>query len=186
MAFLENYIGDVTASYTTAQYVRGDTPKLGDWYYDHVRHAKFIFLRNSGSAAIAAQNVAVSLTTNRAYSPIAATATAFQSATPAVIQAAGGTNNQAFGGSRVTGATSVAQHECGWFQISGPANLTADAAGTTADSIQVTSNATAGNVETISSTYAVTMGPGTMIGLARTTTTSGTAVVDITSNCWGL
>lgn len=184
MAFLENYAGDVTAAYTATQYYNGQTPRVGDWYFDHVRNAKFVFLRNSGSASIAAKNVAVSLTTNRALAPTSGTA-ASPSATPACIQAAGSTNNQAFAGCRVSGATSLAQNEFGWFQISGPATLTADAAGSTADSVVVTSNATAGAVEAISSTYAVAMGPGTMIGLARTTTTGGDVAVDITSNCWG-
>lgn len=173
MARLEMLIGSLTASYTDTQYTTNTaTPRVGDWFYDPATYAKYIFLKNTGSASIAAQNVATSTTTQRA--------------TFVCQQAAGGTNNQAFAGCRRVGATSVAQNEYGWFQISGPATLTADAAGTTADSGVVTSNATAGAVEAQSSTYAIAMCPATVFGIARTTTTSGDVVVDIVGNVWGL
>lgn len=185
MAFLENYIGDVLAVYTPAQYVAGQTPRLGDWFFDHKTHKKYIFLRNKGSSAITASLVATSLTTSRAYAPTAADTTAFQSATPA-CELAAATANLPFAGVRDVGATSMAQHECGWFAIAGGITITADATGTTAEKVCVTSDATAGNIEVISSTYAVAMGPGTMIGVARTTTAGAVAVVDVTSNIWGL
>lgn len=172
MARLEHLVGSLTAAYTSTQYDAGSTPRVGDWFYDTTTKSKYIFLKNTGSASIAASDVATSTTTQRD--------------TYLCQQAAGGTNNQAFAGARRSDATSLAQNEYGWFQISGKATLTADAAGTTADSGVVTSNATAGAVEAQSSTYAIAMCPATVFGIARTTTTAGAVVVDIVGNVWGL
>lgn len=164
--------GSLTAAYTDTQYTtKGLLPRVGDTYHDQRSSKTYIFLKNTGSSAIAAKLCATSLTTSKA---------AFACELPAA------TNDLPFAGCRVSGATSLAQNEYGWFQIKGSATITADAAGTTAEKHCVTSNATAGNVETQSSTYAVAMGPATVFGIAQTTTTSGDVVVQLVGNVWGI
>lgn len=163
--------GSLTAAYTLTQYNNGLTPRVGDTYHDQRNSKTYIFLKNTGSSSIAASLVATSLTTSKA---------SFACELPAA------TNDLPFAGVRVVGATAVAQNEFGWFQVKGVATVTADAAGTTAEKHCVTSNATAGNVETQSSTYATAMGPATVFGIAQTTTTAGVAVVNLVGNVWGI
>lgn len=166
-------IGSLSDIYTATQYSNGLTPLVGDWYYDENLKAKFIFLKMTGASSVAASLVVTALTTSK---------TTFGCELPAA------TNDLPFAGVRIVGATTLTQNTYGWFQISGSATLTACSSGTTAEKICVTSNtgSSEGKVETIASTYAVAMGPGTMIGIAETTTTSGVVKVSITSNIWGL
>lgn len=163
--------GSLTAVYTATQYTNGVTPRVGDTYFNQASGKGYIFLKNSGASAITASLVATALTTDK---------TNFFCSLPAA------TNDLPFAGVRAVGATSMAQNEYGWFQIKGSATVTADAAGTTAEKHCVTSNATAGNVETQSATYATAMGPGTVFGIAETTTAGAVAVVKLVSNVWGI
>lgn len=163
--------GSLTAAYTDAQYTKGLLPRVGDTYYDQANGKAYIFLKNTGASAITAGLVATALTTAK---------TSFTCELPAT------TNDLPFAGARVLLATSLAQNEYGWFQVKGSASLIADAAGTTAEKHCVTSNATAGNVETQSSTYATAMGPATVFGIAETTTTAGAVKVNLVSNVWGI
>lgn len=161
--------GSLTAVYTATQYTAGLTPRVGDTYHDAVNSKKYIFLKNTGASAITAKLVAVSLTTSKS---------AFACSLPAA------TNNLPFAGARVSGATSMAQNEYGWFQIAGSATLTADAAGTAAEAYVTTSNATAGNVEALAGTAAVDA--VNAFGIAEATVTAGDAVVILNKNLWGL
>ena len=163
--------GSLTAAYTLTQYNNGITPRVGDTYFNQSNGKAYIFLKNTGSSALAASICATSLTTAKA---------AYTCELPAA------TADLPFAGVRVVGATSLAQNEFGWFQVKGVATVTADAAGTTAEKYITTSNGTAGNVEVQASTYAVAMGPATIFGIAHTTTTAGVAVVTLTGNCWGI
>jgi hypothetical protein len=164
--------GSLTAAYTDTQYTtKALLPRVGDTYYDQANAKAYIFLKNTGSSAIPAKTVATALTTAKS---------SFTCELPAA------TNDLPFAGARVSGATSLAQNEYGWFQVKGSATLLADAAGTTAEKHCVTSNATAGRVETQSSTYAVAMGPATVFGIAETTTTTGDVVVSLVGNVWGI
>lgn len=172
MARLEMLIGSLTAAYTDTQYTTNTaTPRVGDWFYDPATKAKYIFLKNSGSASIAASDYAVATTT------MPATFTCKQGT---------GVAQEPFAGTRIVGATSLAQNEYGWLQCSGACTITADAAGTAAGKGITSSDATAGAIETQSSTYATSMCAVTIPGTARTTTTSAVAVCDICGNVWGV
>lgn len=178
MARLEILIGTYTDSYTDTQYTtQAVTPRVGDWFYDYSLNAKFIFLKNTGSASIAAGEIAVATTT--------------MPATYTCKQGTGGALQEPFAGSRLytynsTTPTSVAQNEYGWFQISGNATVLADSTGTTAGKGVVSSNATAGKVEVVSNTFADTMNSATVFAIAQATASSGTAAVNIIGNVWGL
>lgn len=179
MAAIEMLIGTLTDVYTDVQYQAGGLPRLGDWYFDEVANAKYFFAKLS-TGTLDAKEFATSLGVSRAFLPTSATPT------PTVLRGAGAANNQPFAGVRVVGATQMTTTNCyGWLQISGGATFIADAAGTTADAAVISSNATAGAVE-VPAAYAAAQASGSVFGLARTTTTSGDVVVDITSNCWGI
>lgn len=181
----EIILGSATDVFTRTQYNAGQTPKVGQYFYNLSLSfgpiGYYIFLRNSGSSAIAANQVASAVATDRAWTTTTITSTT--TPTPACSLAAA-TNNLPFAGARVSSATSMAQNEFGWFQISGYATLTADAAGTTADAYVTTSNATAGSVEALASTNAVDA--VNAFGIAETTTTAGLVKVDLTNCVWAI
>lgn len=176
-------LGSATQVFTLTEYNNGQTPKCGQRIYNNNLGwgpiGDYIFLRNSQSTSIAASLVCSALLGDRVWTTTSITSTTVP--TPS-CQLAATTNNLPFGGVRVVGATSVAQNEFGWFQISGAAVLTADAAGTTAEAYVTTSNATAGNVEALASTAAVDA--VNAFGIARTTTTAGVVNVDLTNSVW--
>ncbi len=161
-------VGDLTAVYTATQYTAGLTPRVGVKYYDAQNDKVYIFLKvKTGSSSIAAKLLGVALTTSKA---------AFECELPAA------TNNLPFAGARVSGATTIAADQYGWFQIKGSTTLTADAAGTTAEAYCTTSNATAGNVEALASTAAADA--VNSFGIAQTTTTAGDVVVHLTGGVY--
>ena len=163
--------GSLTAAYTATQYTNGLTPRYGDTFHDQANGKRYIFLKNLGSGSIAAKTGAVSLTTDRA---------AFGCRAPSTTIAG---NELCNAGIRVSGATTVAQNESGWFQIGGSATVTASSDTTTADLGVVYSNQSAGQVEAAADSAAGIRGT---IGIAATTTASGDVVVHLTYNCWGL
>lgn len=98
---------NLTAVYTAAEVTAQKIcPPLGTLYQDPKTGKKYKFLKNAGATAITAQMAAV-----------ISDASAFTVAVGNTL------NNPAFAGCRVTGATSMAQNESGWFQISGNATL---------------------------------------------------------------
>lgn len=176
-------VGTLTQVWTLTEYSAGLCPKVGTTFYNENLSVGpvgwYIFLRNSQSTAIAASLVCSALLGDRVWTSSSITSTT--APTPS-CQLAATTNNLPFGGVRVVGATSVAQNEFGWFQISGAATLTADAAGTAPETYVTTSNATAGRVESLAGTAAVDA--VNAFGIARTTTTSATCLVDLTNSVW--
>lgn len=127
-------VGDRTAVFTLEEYNNGSTPRVGDLEYDPDHKAFFRFLKNTGASAIPAQMVAVALTTNKS-----AYGCTLAAATDALVPHAG---------VRVAGATSMAQNEFGWFQVSGQASwLHSGGAAVAAEEAVVTSATVAGKVE---------------------------------------
>ena len=163
--------GSLTAAYTATQYSKGLTPRLGDTYFDQARNKAYIFLMNDGSGAIAAKLAVRALATDL-------------SDFHAVVASTTITGNELlFAGVRVSGATSLAQNEYGWFQVKGSATFTASSDTTTANLGVMTSNQSAGQVEAASADDAGIRGT---FGIAETTTASGDVVVKLTYNVWGV
>ena len=171
MSALPISVGDLTAVYTATQYTAGATPRVGTVRTDAKGTKKYIFLKNAGASAIAAKIGAIATTTMKSsyFCTLASTTVA--------------SNENLFAGFRVSGATSMAQDEYGWFQISGSATVTASSDTTTAEVGVCFSNQTAGTVEASADTAA---GNRTQFGVAQTTTASGDVVVSLTYNVWGV
>ena len=127
-------VGNRTQVFTATEYTNGDTPRLGDLEYDPDYKTFFRYLKNSGATSIAAQLVAMSLTTGKSAYTVTLAAT-----TDALIP---------FAGVRVPGATTVAQNEQGWFQVGGQATFSHGGGQATAAEEGIVSSATtAGTVE---------------------------------------
>lgn len=161
-------IGLFTDTYTAAQLAAGSCPALGTEYTDPANGKKYKFLQNSGATAITASLACVALGTDKS-----AYKCALAAATDAVM---------GFAGVRVVGASSMAQNECGWFQIGGPATFTAGATGTTVDDRVITSADAAGKVEVMAATVA---SHKASFGEAVTSTTADVVVVNIDRSVWG-
>lgn len=103
-------VGSRTDIFTDTEYTNGVTPRVGDIEWDPDVKAFFRFLKNTGATAIAAQEIAMSLTTNKS---------AFGCTLAAATDAL-----RPFAGVRRPSATSMAQNEYGWFQVGGNATFT--------------------------------------------------------------
>lgn len=112
----------------------GSIPALGNLQYDPTYQAFFVLLQNSGATALTAGLVGVASATDKSANKIALAA-----ATDAL---------QSFRGVRITGASSMAQNQIGWCQVSGNASFihSGDTA-TAVDGGIVTSSTVAGKVE---------------------------------------
>ena len=163
--------GSLTAAYTATQYTRGLTPRLGDTFFDQANNKAYIFLMNDASGAIAANLAVRALATDLADFHCVVSSTTIAD------------NELLFAGVRVTGATSLAEDEYGWFQVKGTATFTASSDTTTANLGVCTSNQSAGQVEAAADTAAGIRGT---FGIAQTTTASAAVVVKLTYNCWGV
>jgi hypothetical protein len=164
-------IGSLTGAYTQAQYDDGLLPRVGDTYFDQANNKAYIFLKNDASTAIAAKLAVRATTTDLAnfFCRVASTTIA--------------DNELLFAGVRVSGATSLAEDEYGWFQVKGTVTMTASSDTTTANLGVCTSNQSAGQVEAAADTAAGIRGT---FGVAQTTTASGDVVVKLTYNVWGV
>ncbi len=149
-------IGSRTEVFTDTEYTAGKCPKVGKLEYDPTYQAFFRFVKNVGSAALAAKICAVSLTTSKsAY---------------AVEKAAATDALQVFAGVRVPGATDMAQNEYGWVQVSGQATfLHSGGAASVANEGIVTSATVAGKVEGDADTAASAKGVFAICEAAKTT-----------------
>jgi hypothetical protein len=164
--------GSLTAVYSSTQLTNGLSPKLGDRYEDEAGAKKYIFLQNSGSSAITASLVCMALTTDKTNFKCTLAA-----ATDALIP---------FAGVRVVGATSMAQNECGWFQVSGPASfLHSGGAATVAEQGIVSSATVAGKVEGAADT-AAGVTAAFAIAVAAKTTLDEVQLGNIITNVWGV
>jgi hypothetical protein len=165
-------IGSVTDAYTDTDYTTNRiTARVGDTYYDLANKVKYIFLKNTGSASIAASDFC--------------TATTTMSATFTCKQGTGGTAQEPFAGTRAVGATALAQNQYGWFAFGGQVTLTCDATGTTVSKNVTSSTSVAGAIRVGSNTFADTMNPCTIFGHAQATSTT-TCVVNVSGSVWGL
>ena len=163
---------DLKANYTAAQYNGTNSPpssiwRVGTFWIDPATGKEYIFLKNAGATSIAAKDVCTSLTTDPSTYLCRATA--------------GNSNVEPFAGCRVSGATAVATLEYGWFQIKGNATLTADAAGTAANTGVVISNATVGAVEDMPNTG---VGAQASFAVAQAAVQSGDTVVNLFKSIW--
>lgn len=124
-------IGDRTSVYATTD---EGIPALGDVEWDPERKAFFRFLKNSGATAITEKLACTAPATSKSsfFCELAATTDALC----------------IFAGVRVAGADSMAQNQCGWFQVSGQATfLHSGGEASVADKGIVTSASVAGKVE---------------------------------------
>ncbi len=128
-------VGSRTEVWTDTEYTTNRAiPRVGKLEYDPYYKAFFRLVKNTSATALAAQIAAV------------ATGTAKSAFT---VTLAGATDSlQNFAGVRVPGATSMAQNEYGWLQVSGQATFlhSGGAASIADDGIQ-TSGTVAGKVE---------------------------------------
>ena len=164
------FVGTTTEIWTATEYSTNySTPRVGAWFLTPDTVLKWIFLTNTGTTAITANLICTALTTDPSTFLVRATA--------------GNSNVEPFAGARPSSATSLTQSTYGWFQIGGTATLTADAAGTAANTGVVVSNATVGNVEDMPNTG---VGAQASFAVAQTTTATGTVVVNIFKSIWGV
>lgn len=171
---LRELIGSLTAVYTQTQYAAGATPRLGQVYFDEKNCRKYIFLKNSGATAIAAQEITMSLTTDKS---------SFFCSLSAATDAL-----RPFAGVRAVGATSMAQNEYGWFQISGSATFThSGGQASVAEEGLVSSATTAGRVEgEASGPFTIGSHPGVFAVAEAAVSTAVDVKGSITRNIWGV
>ena len=127
-------IGSLLENYTATDYSNGETPKIGATYHDLSNGRKYRFIYNNGASSIAAQEIAMALTTDKRnwYCSLSATTDALRP----------------FAGVRPTGADTLLTLEYGWIQVGGPAIFTHSGGQATAAEEGIVSSATtAGRVE---------------------------------------
>lgn len=128
-------VGDRTSVYDATDYdTNMSVPRVGQLEYDPVYKAFFRFIKNVGASALTEKLVAVAAGADKTDYEVAVAA-----ATDGLLT---------FAGVRVPGASSMAQNEYGWLQVSGPATfLHSGGAATVADDGIITSASVAGKVE---------------------------------------
>jgi len=171
---IQNMVGNSLTAVYTATEVSNNHLSVGMKFYDIARKAWFIFLKNSGAAAITQKLACVALGTDKSsyFAALAA-------ATDAVI---------GFAGVRVADADSMAQGEYGWFQYTGAATfLHSGGQATAANEYIVTSATVAGKVEGGAPTVntVASLAAGFALCEAAKTTLDEEVKANIVRSVWG-
>lgn len=161
-------VGQLTAIYTSAEVDAGETAPIGTRYSDSATNREYIFLENAGATAIAAGESAK-----------------INDASAFKVELSDTKSDEEYAGSRVVGATSMAQTEHGWFQYRG--NLVASVDGTATALVAgegVQSSGTNGHLEGITITVAAEV--LAKCGVAQAASAANAEVeVMLTTSIWG-